>query len=195
MHTQLLVADPHPRLAEVDLQLLPRRRLEPHCRASLRLQFTPPARDPAFDVAKTEHHPMFGRQFLTDDVGVAAVSEEPLTQPILKPIQRRAPHRLSKRRRTTLAKISSHRVACAAELPRKPLGSPAKTVQPHHRRHLVRLQHLLSPRHGTTRDRVAGFERFHHSLLFTKRGQFLRSPDTSGEGVTLPLGAGWCPGR
>lgn len=155
MHAQPLLADPYPCFAEVDLQLPSGRRLEPHRRACLRLQFPAPARDPTLDMAQAEHNAMFSSKLLADHIGVAAMLEEPRAQPFLQPIQNRSPCRLPERRRTSLAKISSHRVARASKLARQPLGSPAKPVQSHHRRHLVRLQHLLSPRHRSTRARVA----------------------------------------
>src|SRR3546814_10445403 len=71
-----LVPDPHPRLAEVDLQLMARRRLEPNRRPRRRLQLATPTRNTALDMAKAHRDPMFGRQLLAHHVGVAAVPEE-----------------------------------------------------------------------------------------------------------------------
>ncbi len=81
MGAQLRVTDPYPRLAEVDLQLSPRRRLEPHRRACLRLQLPPPARNPPLDMPQADHHTVFGGKLLADDIGIAGVAEEPLAQP------------------------------------------------------------------------------------------------------------------
>src|SRR3546814_8156273 len=62
MDPQSLVPDPHPRLAEVDLQLMARRRLEPNRRPRRRLQLATPTRNTALDMAKAHRDPMFGRQ-------------------------------------------------------------------------------------------------------------------------------------
>ena len=46
MHTNPLAADPHPRIAEVDLHLMSRRGLVAHRPALPRLQFPPPTPNP-----------------------------------------------------------------------------------------------------------------------------------------------------
>src|SRR3546814_18304471 len=86
MDPQSLVPDPHPRLAEVDLQLMARRRLEPNRRPRRRLQLATPTRNTALDMAKAPRAPMFGRQLLAHHVGVAAVPDEPLAQPPVQPV-------------------------------------------------------------------------------------------------------------
>jgi hypothetical protein len=144
MHPHPLAADPHPRVAKVDLQLPARRRLEPHRRALLRLQLPTPALHPKLHRAKPNHDPMFARQLLAHYVRVAAMPEKPFPQPIIQTVKRSSPHRPAKWSRPALAQIPTHRVAGAAELLRKSLGSPAKLMEPQHRGHLLRLKHLLS---------------------------------------------------
>jgi hypothetical protein len=171
---QLRVTDPHPGLAEVDRQLMPRRRLEPHRRACLGLQLASPAGDPTLDMAQAQHDPVFGGELLADDVGVAAMPEEPLAQPIIQPVQRRPARRPPERRRPALTKVSPHRVPGAPELARQPLGPPAEPVQPNHRRHLIRLQHLLSLRRRTTQGKMSGNHPLHQTLLDHTEGSVLR---------------------
>ena len=88
---------------------------------------------------------MLARQFLAHDIGIAAMPEEALAQPLVQSVEHRSAHRLAERHRAAGAKVTPNRVARAAELLREPLGSPAKRMQPHHRGHLLGLKHLLSP--------------------------------------------------
>jgi hypothetical protein len=53
----LLVADCHPALAKVDLQLPPWRRLEAHRRQRLRRQFAPQVRHRPLDRAQADNNP------------------------------------------------------------------------------------------------------------------------------------------
>src|SRR3546814_3432638 len=93
-----------------------RRRLEPNRRPRRRLQLATPTRNTALDMAKAHRDPMFGRQLLAHHVGVAAVPEEPLAQPLVQPVEHRAPGRLAERRRAALTEVPPHRVPCATEL-------------------------------------------------------------------------------
>ena len=144
MHPDPLLGDPDPSLAEVDLQLLAGPGLEAHRRAPLGLQLPPPALDPLLHRAQADLDPVLALQLLANDVGVPAVAEEPLAQPVLQTVERRLALGLAEGRRAPGAKIAPDRVACAAELLRQPFGSPAKLVEPHHRGHLLRLDHLFS---------------------------------------------------
>lgn len=135
-----LAADPHPRVAKVDLHLISRRRLKPNRRALLRLQLPTPMLHPKLHRTKPNDDPMFARQFLAHHIGVAAMAEEALPQPIVQPVKRGPPHRFAK----PLAQIPTHRVARVPEFLRQSLRSPAKLMQPQHRCHLFRLKHLLS---------------------------------------------------
>jgi hypothetical protein len=56
----LLVADRHPALAEVDLQLPPRRRLEAHRRQRLRRELAPQVRHRPLDRAQADDNPQLG---------------------------------------------------------------------------------------------------------------------------------------
>jgi hypothetical protein len=55
-----LVADRHPALAEVDLQLPPRRRLEAHRRQRLRRELAPQVRHRPLDRAQADDKPQLG---------------------------------------------------------------------------------------------------------------------------------------
>jgi hypothetical protein len=145
MHPHPLAANPHPRLAKVDLHLLARRRLKPDCRPHLRLQLPAPALHPQLDRAQPDDDPMLARQLLPDHVGIATMPEEALPQPLVQAVERRPAHGLAERHSPALAQIPPHCVACAAELLRQPLGPPAKLMQPQHRGYLLSLKHLLSP--------------------------------------------------
>lgn len=68
-----------------------------------------------------------------------------------QPLRRPAPITLGSRERTTRAKVAAHRVARAAKLLREALRLPAKSVQSHHRRHLIRVPALCL---GSRSDRT-----------------------------------------
>jgi hypothetical protein len=144
MHPHPLLADPDPGLAEVDLQLLAGTGLEAHRGAPLGLQLPPPALDPLLHRTQADPDPVLALQLLANDVGVPAVAEEPLAEPILQTIERRPALGLVEGHRASGAKVAPDRIARAAEFPRQPFGSPAELVQPHHRDHLFRLKHLFS---------------------------------------------------
>lgn len=79
-----LLADPDLPLAEIDLQLPTRWRLKTHGGQSLGQQLSPQVGYSAFHRPQADPDAVFGRQFLAQDVGVAAVSPEPLRHPVLK---------------------------------------------------------------------------------------------------------------
>jgi len=81
-------ADLHTPLAEVDLQLPTRTRLEAHRRPSLGPQFLAQMRDRPLDRAQAHLDALLGSEFLTDHIGVAGMAAEPLFQPNLQAIQR-----------------------------------------------------------------------------------------------------------
>src|SRR5262252_257258 len=118
MDSQPLIAHPYPRLAEVDLQLPTRRRLEPNRRARLRLQLPSPARNPPLNMTKADRNAMLGGKLLAHHVGVAVMPEEPFAQPVVQTVELRSSPGLPIGSGTTLPKISSHRIARAPELPR-----------------------------------------------------------------------------
>ena len=82
-----LVADPDLRVTKVNLQLVARPRLEAHRRTLLRLQLPSPALDPLLDRPQSNHDPMLARQFLAHDIGIAAVPEEALAQPVVQSVE------------------------------------------------------------------------------------------------------------
>ncbi|CCW18088.1 hypothetical protein EBBID32_24380 [Sphingobium indicum BiD32] len=144
MHAHPLVGDPCSDLAKIDLKLMPGTSLKANRRALLRLQLPPPGLNPKLDRSQPNYDPVLARQLLTHDVGVTAVPKEPLAKPVLQSVKRRFARRLAERRGAASTKIASDCVACAAELLRKPLRSPAKLMQPQHCGHLVCLKHLIS---------------------------------------------------
>src|SRR5438105_3331770 len=69
-----------------------------------------------------------------------------LRQPLFEPVEPPLAARLTNRHPAARRKIPLHGIAAAPQLASYPLGSPAQSVQLHHRRHLLRCQHRLSPR-------------------------------------------------
>jgi hypothetical protein len=82
-----LTGDRHPPLAEVDLQLMPRRRFKPQGRPRLGLQRLAQPGDRPLDRTQAHRQPFLAPQILAHDVGVAAMPPKPLGQPVLKPLQ------------------------------------------------------------------------------------------------------------
>jgi len=125
-------------LAEVDLQLLTRPRLEPHRRAGLGALLPAQVGDRALDRAQAHRDPELRRQFLPDHIGIAGMAEEPLAEP--SPLDlRRAP--------AALRQPSLHRVPRTPRFGRDPLAPPTAGLQRKHGRHLIRRPHLDPPRH------------------------------------------------
>jgi hypothetical protein len=79
-----LIASIHrdPPLAEVNLKLSARWRLEPHRRQRLSRKLTPKVRYRPLDRAKADGHTQFRRQFLAHYVGVATMTPETFRKPI-----------------------------------------------------------------------------------------------------------------
>jgi hypothetical protein len=67
------------------LQLLARRRLEPHGRQRLRLQRLPIGLNRPLQGAPADRQALLGSQVLVNDIRIAAVPDEPLAQPNLVP--------------------------------------------------------------------------------------------------------------
>ena len=166
-----LAADRHPRLAEVDLQLPSRRRLEAQRRPRLGRELAPIGLHRPLHGAQADLDPPLALEILAHDIRVAPVSVEPLTQPLLQPIELVATPRTGKRLPAARRDVAPHRRAAASELLRQPPRPPAQTMQPHHRRHFVRLQHDLPPRLPYP-QRPCHRIIFHTRLLSLQRGQF-----------------------
>jgi len=87
---------------------------------------------------------MLAGQFLTNNVGIAAMPEEALAQPAIESVECCLAHRFVEGRRAAGAKIAADRIARTAKLPRQPFGSPPQFMQPQHRGHLLCLKHFFS---------------------------------------------------
>src|SRR5262249_34253724 len=66
-----------------------------------------------------------------------------------------------------------HRVPRTAKCSRDPLRPPSQTLQPLHRRHLVRRLHLVPPQVNPTRRNRRVLS--HQTLLLSRGGQFFMS--------------------
>jgi hypothetical protein len=147
-----LHAERHPALAEVDLHLPARRRLEAHRGQRLRREFAPQGRHGALDRAQADLDAQLGRQLLAHHVRVAPVAAQALGQPRPVPGQRPRPPRRAARPPAPRGEVALHGLAAAAQLGRDPPRAPAQRVQPQHRRHLVRCPHPLPPPVGHGRS-------------------------------------------
>ena len=145
MDPHRLPADRHAHLAEVDLQLLARRRLEANAGPRLGLQHLAQRRHGALDHPQRCHHPALPRQILAKHVAVPAMLAEPLRKPILQTIQLAPPTGLPVRDPAVRRYVTSNRFMAAAELRRNPPDAPPQPFQPHHRRNLVRRPHRPPP--------------------------------------------------
>ena len=175
-HEQLrphpLAPDRHPRLAEVDLQLPTRRRLEPQRRLRLRPQLPPMRRHRPLHRAQARLHAQLARQLLAHHLRVAPMPEEALPQPRVQPVQLAAAPRPAVRRPAVRLQVPPHRVPTAAELPRNPPRSPTQLVQPQHRLHLLRPQHSPLPRSLQPHASVALPHPVNPLFLVVCQGQF-----------------------
>ena len=140
-----LLADPHRPLAEVDLQLPPRRRLEADRGQRFRRELAPQVGHRPLDRAQADRDAQLGRELLAHHVGVAPVPPEPLSQPRPVPGQQPRPRRRAVRCPAARGEVAPHGLAVAAQLGRDPSRAPAQSPQPQHRRHLVRRPHPLPP--------------------------------------------------
>ncbi len=183
--------DPHglaahidPRLAEVDLKLPPRRRLEPHAGPRLRPQRLAKTRHRPLDRAQRYRHTKLARQVLPHHVGVAPMAPEPLLDKIPEPVQRlRAPRRPVFDKPARL-QVTPHGLVTAAELGPDPPNAPAQRLQPHHRHRLVRRPHQVPPQIVNPRrtfNHSVHLQTSSHSegvqFLMSPRVQFSLSPD------------------
>ena len=110
VNLDLLVGDRYAHCAEVDLQLMARRRLEAHCGRRLGEHFAAQVRHGA----QAHCHAVLALQFLAHHIAVAAVLAEPLGQPVKV---RRQPTRALRRLvglPAALTQIAAHGVAAAS---------------------------------------------------------------------------------
>lgn len=174
VHPYRLAADRHRRRPEVDLQLPAGRRLKPQGRPRFGTQHLPQLRRRPLDRAQRHRDAVFVLQILAHHVAVAAMPAKALGQPVFQPVQAPRSARLSNRHPPARREVALHRVAAAPQLAGNPLAAPAQTVQPHHRRHLVRRQHGLSPR-TVPPWRALPLQHCLQLLLLLGGGQFLMS--------------------
>ncbi len=134
-----------PALAEIDLQLPARRRLEPHRRQRRRDEFAPQVTHGALHRPQARHHAQLRRQVLAHHVGIAVVSREALGDPAGMLVQHPGTLRHPTARPSTGGQVALHRLTIAPDFPRDPPRAPSLIVQPQDRHHLVRRSHPLSP--------------------------------------------------
>jgi hypothetical protein len=187
MQPHPLAADRRRGHAEVDLQLFARWCFKPQAGARLGLQR--PAQRGRCALHRPQRYldPMLTQQVLAHHVAIAPVLPEALPQPVLKPAETPTTTRRANRRPATRRQIALHRVPAAPQFLGDPPRPPAQLVQSHHRRHLVRRQHLLPPRIQPP-GRASPQRQFHSSsfrrgqFLMSSGGQFFMSPDTLHQG-------------
>jgi hypothetical protein len=132
-------------LAEVDLQLLTRARLEAHRRPRFGAQLLAQMRHSPLDRAQAHLDALLGCKLLTNHIGIARVAAEPLFQPNLQAIQRFQARRGWWPVPSSFLQPTPRRRPRASELRRDPARSPAERLQLEHRRYIVRLLHLVPP--------------------------------------------------
>jgi hypothetical protein len=180
VHPDRLVGDRHEGRAEVDLQLAAGRRLEPDRRPGLGDKLAPQLLHRPLDGAQRHPEAMLALELLVNDVGVAAMPPQPLGQPRLEPVQGLRPARAAVARPGPGLEVAAHRHVAAAELLADPSDAPAQSVEPDHRRHLVRRPHRLPPRLGQPR-RGSQNHLQHRDLLSPREGpvpRVARGPDS-----------------
>jgi hypothetical protein len=87
----LRLADLDQALAEVDLQLSARRRLEPRRRQRLGLKGLAIGLHSTLQRSPADHHAQLGQQVLAHHVPIAAMPDQPLAQPTLMAIEQLHP--------------------------------------------------------------------------------------------------------
>jgi hypothetical protein len=120
-----LSPDRYPRLAEIDLQLPARRRLEAQRRPRLGHELPPVGPDRPLHRAQADGDPVLALEVLAHDVSIAAVPVEPLPQPGLEPVQLARPPRRRERPPAARGHVALHRRAAAPELVRQTASSPS----------------------------------------------------------------------
>src|SRR5262245_6872829 len=129
-----------------DLQLPAWWRLEPRRRQRLGLHRLPIGLYRALHRPAAYAQALLGSQVLPHDIRIAAMPDEPLAQPILKPIEQLGPLGRLERHHTARRHVVLYRVVAATERAPNPLRTPPAHLQPQHLRHVVRRLHRLPPR-------------------------------------------------
>jgi hypothetical protein len=110
--------------AKINLQLLPGRRFETHCRPSLRRPFRSVAPAGPFHRAQAHRHALLPLQFLPHYVAVAAVLCKLNLYPRRQACQLPSPGRRAIRHIATRRHVALHRIARNPQFPRNPLRAP-----------------------------------------------------------------------
>ena len=146
MHSHRVTADCYCGCPEIDLQLPARCRLKPQAGPRLGPPRLTQRRHRALHRSQRYCDAVFAQEILAHHIAVAAMPPKALCQPLFEPVEPPLAARLTNRHPAARRKIPLHGIAAASQLAGDPLGPPAQSVQLHHRRHLLRRQHHLSPR-------------------------------------------------
>src|SRR3954447_16496551 len=106
----LLSPDLDQALAEVDLKLSAGRCLEPRGRERLCLQCLPVLPKGSLQGPKADGDGLLGLEVLANHIGVPAMTQKPLAQPLLMPVQRLAPFHCLERQGPVRRQIMLHGV-------------------------------------------------------------------------------------
>ena len=205
----LAPADLDEPLAEVDLQLAAWRRLEADGGPRLREKLLAIGRERALHGPQARDGALLAGELLTHDVAIAAIPAEAFAQPVLQAVKPLPALQPLERLPAAGVEVPLHRPPAHAQLARDPLRAPAQPLEPQHRRHRLRLDHLfpprlLSPRRGSPES--APNSVIHHwkppsssaprrgQVFVASGGQFFMSPDTEhwlgSADVSRPIGCG-----
>jgi hypothetical protein len=121
--------DVHRALAEVDLELIARGRLEAHGRPRLGPQCLPQRRDRALDGAERHGDPVVAREVLAHDVGIATVLRESGGEPRLEAVQPSDAQGPRRWRPRAVREVPLDGVLGAPDFPGDPLRAPAEGME------------------------------------------------------------------
>src|SRR6516225_2435425 len=146
VHLHILVADRHPALAKVDLQLPAGWCLKANRCPRFRLQLAPQVTHRPLYCPQGQPDPLLPLELLPNHIGVAGMPAKPLRHPLLQPTQCPWPTPSAIGYPAALGQISADRHVAAPQLARDPPHTPPQRLQPQHRCDLLRRLHRLSPR-------------------------------------------------
>ena len=125
VHPHPLAADAHQALAKVCLQLTARRGLKPHRRQGRVAQLPTPRLHGTLHCAQAHLDSLLAGQLLPHHIGIAAVGQKPLPQPVPLTVENRVAAGLPVGLPATLPQVLAHRLGRAAQLPGNPPPAPA----------------------------------------------------------------------
>lgn len=138
-------ADLDQTLAEVDLQLPARGRLEPRRRQRFGIQRLAIRLHGPLQGSPADRHVFLCQQILAHHIRIAPMPNEPLAQPTFKAVEPLRPLRGLERLHPARRHVVLHRVMTAAQLPRNPLQTPPTRPQAQHLRHVLRTSSSPAP--------------------------------------------------